>query len=120
MIDARTQSAVRAAYGLALLCIPGRMIALLDVPDDAPGAGIVVQLLGARHVAQAALTLGWPTRGVTAVGVVADTLHCATDIGTAAALPRWRRAAAIDAVLAALFACVGAQARQTRDTRAKS
>lgn len=99
--------AVRAGYGALLLLAPDRVIRLY-AGHPADGARTVARLLGARHLTQAALTVGNPSRTVLALGVEADLAHAASMAGLGAGDRARRRAALIDALGAGSFAVVGA------------
>lgn len=107
MTKVRLQSLARAIYGLALLCRPRLVLELSDAPPDGRAPVTVARVLGARHLLQAAVTIAIPDRRVVLLGVVADGLHAASDIGVATVDRRWRQAALIDSVLAASFAAAG-------------
>lgn len=94
--------ALRALYGLVELAAPDAVTAALlgRAPDHR--MRVVIRILGARHVAQAALTLAAP-RAMHRVGGVVDLLHAGSMVGLAVLDPRRRRAAALNAVIATLF-----------------
>jgi hypothetical protein len=95
----------RAGYGAALLCAPGPMIRLCT-PEQSPSprARRVAQVLGVRHLAQAAATIAVPGPGMAAVGAAIDVLHATSMLGFAAAVPPLRRAELADAAVAATLA----------------
>lgn len=66
----------------------------------------MLTLLGARHLAQSAVTLWRPSGVVARWAWTADGAHCASLLGLAALSPRWRRPALINAAVAAGWACV--------------
>jgi hypothetical protein len=111
-------AAVRGAWGTLLICCPGP---LLRAAAGHPGSGAdraVLRVLGARHLLQAAVTAARPGPTVLGAGGVVDLLHAASQIALACSGPRWRRAAALDAVGAAAFAAAGfATARLPRPAR---
>lgn len=94
---------IRAAYGLCELLAPdfvsGRLLG--EAPDGQ--VRLVIRILGARHLVQAALTA---RAGRTAhrVGGCVDAVHAASMIGLAALDGRHRRSAAVNAALALVFA----------------
>ncbi|MBQ1016803.1 hypothetical protein KBX71_02870 [Micromonospora sp. D93] len=95
----------RLAWGGLLLLAP---VALLrPVGPITTTAVMTLRVLGARHVAQTAVTLWRPTRGVFAAGAAVDGLHCATALVLAAADRRQRPAALTDAAVAATWAVLG-------------
>ncbi len=95
----------RAAWGLALVAVPGPMVRLAGGEDSARARG-VARVLGARHVAQAALVgAGWGP-ATWPLGPAADAAHAATAVALAVADRRWRRVGAIDATVAGAFSVV--------------
>ncbi len=105
---ARWFAAARAAYGLALLCWPGRATRLAQ---GAPADGriqVVARVLGGRHLAQAAATAARPSPGMLALGADTDLAHAASMLALAAAGRRRHRAALVDAAVATAFATAGA------------
>jgi len=115
---ARWFAAARAAYGLALVCWPGRATRLAQGGPADGRARAVARVLGARHLAQAALTAARPSPGMLALGAGTDGAHAASMLALAAADRRRRRAAAADAAVAAACAAAGtALTREARDDR---
>ncbi|NJC72294.1 hypothetical protein HC031_21615 [Planosporangium thailandense] len=113
----RRVAAARAAWGAALATAPAPVLrALGDRPDAT--ARRITRLLGARHLAQAALTWLRPTDRMLALGAAVDAVHAATALALAAADGRWRRAARTDATAATTWAVLGLRERnRTRGTR---
>jgi hypothetical protein len=107
----------RVAYGAALCCAPGPMLALAggSGADASPAARTVARVLGGRHIAQAVLSAARPTPAVLALGAGTDVLHSASMM-VLAALDRPRRHPALaDSLVAAAFAAAGcALARHSR------
>jgi hypothetical protein len=103
-------SAVRAAYGVALLAAPGAVVAGLTREEPGPHERDVVRVLGARHVIQAAAT-ACAGRSALAPGAVIDTLHAASMLALAAAGGRLRRAELADALVAGALAAAGTALR---------
>ena len=99
-------SAGRAAYGLALLVAPGRVLSA--VAGEAPGRPdcAIARFLGARHLTQAIISAA-AGRSSLAPGAAVDSLHAASMFGLAAARPRLRRPALADAAVASLLATAG-------------
>lgn len=62
-----------------------------------------VQIAGARHVAQAALTLAFPQ--LRPFGIAVDALHALSMLGVVASSSRYRRPALVQALFAACLAC---------------
>jgi hypothetical protein len=70
-----------------------------------PRVAVVVRVLGARHLLQALVIGQSPSSPVLHTGgAVADSLHSASMVLLGSADPRRRKPAAIDALLAGLFA----------------
>jgi hypothetical protein len=103
----RALQLVRVAYGTALLIRPGPVIQL--AAGRPPGQRVcrVARVLGARHVAQAALTAGWPAPGLFAAGAAADAVHAASMLLLAAISGPGRRVALADAAVETTFAVAG-------------
>lgn len=106
----RWANLVRAGYGLALLCVPGPMIDGLTGEPASRRARAVARVLGARHVAQAAVCGMVPTRSLIEAGAAADGLHAASMLTLAGVNPGLRRALLADTVIAATFASVAVSA----------
>lgn len=91
---------VRAAYGLAVVVAGPRIAALVAGRPLGRGEALVVRALGARHVAQAAVTVAAPQLAKPAVLV--DAAHAASLLGFALS-PRHRRMALADLPAATAF-----------------
>ena len=101
----RALEAVRASYGLCQLASPAVIFRLAIGHQPEPAVSVVVRILGARHLLQAVVTGAAPTSGALhCCGGVVDSLHSASMAALAVADHRHRRAAALDAVIAGLFA----------------
>jgi hypothetical protein len=111
-------AAARACYGVALCAAPAALIRLTGPPGSrgtgaggaaAPGRRTrdVVRILGARHLAQAAVSVRWPTRRILAASAATDVAHAASMIALAVLDQRRRRVAIIDALVATTFAAAG-------------
>jgi hypothetical protein len=100
---------VRAGWGLALLAVPDRVGADLGVAEPDTRARVVARVLGARHLAQAAVTLARPTPRLLRWGGVVDLAHASTGLVLALADVRYRRAALTDAAIATGFGVRGLQ-----------
>jgi hypothetical protein len=70
----------------------------------------VAQLLGARHLVQAAVTAFVPVPEVFALGADVDAVHAGSMLVLATADPAARHAALTDALAEAIFAAVGRSA----------
>jgi hypothetical protein len=100
--------AARACYGAALLCAPGLALGLATGQAPSQRARTVARILGARHLAQAVLTLWRPRPAVLLAGAGIDACHAASMLALAVADPRMRRAGIADAATAAAFTATGA------------
>lgn len=105
----RGQELVRAGWGLALLSAPERVVAGMGVAAPDARARLVARVLGARHVAQAVVTLARPTPRCLRWGGVVDLTHAGTGVALAVADARYRRAALTDAAIATGFGVRGLQ-----------
>ena len=99
--------AARACYGVMLLCAPGVALGLSTGQAPSQRARVVARILGARHLAQAVLTLWRPRPTVLLAGAGVDACHAASMIALAVADPRMRRAGIADAAIAAAFTATG-------------
>ncbi len=102
---------VRAVWGGVLLGAPGSVLSLTTGSDPAflGTARVVLRVLGARQIVQAAVEARWPRRGVLALAATVDGLHAASGLALAAADPGWRRSALLDAAVATGFALTTAR-----------
>jgi hypothetical protein len=100
----RVAAAVRAGWGGALLLVPGKIVGIGGQLSAPRSAVAIARMLGLRQLLQAAVTAVAPTGRVAGLSAAVDALHAGTDVGFAAASPRWRRIAAADAVIATAFA----------------
>ena len=99
--------AARACYGAALLCAPGLALGLATGQAPSQRARTVARILGARHLAQAVLTLWRPRPAVFLAGAGIDACHAASMLALAVADPGMRRAGIADAATAAAFTATG-------------
>jgi hypothetical protein len=100
--------AVRACYGVALLCAPGLALGLCTGRAPSQRACAVVRFLGARHLAQAVLTLWRPRPAVLLAGAGIDACHAASMLALAVTDAELRRAGIADGAAAAAFTATGA------------
>lgn len=100
-------SAGRAAYGAALLAVPGLLLGIVTGTPATRRDREVARVLGARHLLQAAVTLMASDRMVVP-GAAVDSLHAASMAALAVADPRLRRAGVTDCMVASLLAVAGA------------
>lgn len=98
---------VRGAYGVALCCVPGPLIRLASGQPGDSRARAVARLLGARHLAQAALTAARPSREILVLGAEVDLLHAASMLALAMEDAPRRRLGLTDGLVAAAFAADG-------------
>jgi hypothetical protein len=98
---------VRAGVGAVYLLAPEWIPSLLDVRVDSR-ARVVVRILGARHLIQAALVSSAPKRRwALGLGAVVDLTHAISMVGLGVADRRRRRLAVADAGAASAFAAAG-------------
>jgi hypothetical protein len=112
----------RAGYGVALVMAPGLVTYLATGRFPGRRGRRVAQLLGARHLVQAAVTAFVPSPDVFALGAEADALHAASMVALAAADRSARHAALTDALAETAFAATGwgrAQAGGGRGARGR-
>ena len=108
---------VRAGYGTVQLMRPAYSAEqLLGGPLD-PGAVAAVRVLGARQLAQAAVSAAAPSARLLALGAGADGAHALSMAVLALADPRWRRPAMVSGLVAAAFAAGGAVAARRAASR---
>ena len=101
---------VRAGYGAVQLLRPSYSAEqLLGGPLD-PGAMAAVRVLGARQLAQAAVSVAVPSARLLALGAGADGAHALSMAALALADHRRRRPALVSGLIAAAFAAGGAAA----------
>jgi hypothetical protein len=97
--------AARAAYGAALLALPAPMCRLYAGHPTGAAPHVAARVLGARHLAQAALLAGGPRRQ--RAGAAVDGLHAASLVTLALVDRRNARLALTDAAVATLFGSLG-------------
>ncbi len=103
----RALQLIRAAYGSALILLPGPAIQLATGRLPSRRACLVARVLGARHLAQAALTAVVRRPGTFAAGGEIDAVHATSMLLLAAASKPERRAALADALAEFAFAAAG-------------
>ncbi|GAA2047852.1 hypothetical protein [Leifsonia soli] len=94
---------LRALYGLLELAAPNAVSGAILGSRPDKRLRVVLRILGARHLVQAALAMRRP-RAAHPIGGVVDLLHSATMLTLALLDHRRRRAATLNAAVAALFA----------------
>ena len=108
---------VRAGYGTIQLLRPAYSAEqLLGGPLD-PGAVAAVRVLGARQLAQAAVSVAAPSARLLALGARADGAHALSMAVLALADRRRRRPAMVSGLIAAAFAVGGAVAARRPASR---
>lgn len=95
--------ALRALYGLLELTMPDTVSGAVLGKRPDKRLRVVLRILGARHLAQAALAMRNPG-DVHALGGTVDLLHAASMLALGLIDPRRRRAATLNSCIAALFA----------------
>ena len=104
---ARELQRIRVGYGAALVFLPGTTIFLATGRLPSRRTRRVAQLLGVRHLAQAALTAAAPRPEVLAAGALVDAAHAASMLLLAAVSRAGRGAALTDALAETAFAAAG-------------
>ncbi|GID31977.1 SDR family oxidoreductase [Paractinoplanes brasiliensis] len=95
----RAATMARTGWASALLLAPEVLLRTAGRPVPA-AATVVARVLGTRQILQAAVTTAAPTARVTLLSAALDALHASTGLALAAASPRWRRIALVDATIA--------------------
>lgn len=98
---------VRGLWGAALLAWPDRVLATVHGLRVDTRSRTIARILGARHVAQSALSGYRPSPEVLAMGVWVDAVHALTAVGLAVLDRNRARAGLTDATVAALWAAGG-------------
>ncbi|MBE1552144.1 hypothetical protein GGC64_006231 [Mycobacterium sp. OAS707] len=113
----RALTVLRAVVGATYLLVPQWIPGLLWGLRLDSRARLVVRILGARHLLQAAVLAASARPLILRLGSVVDALHATSMLGLAAVDDRRRRAALGDAAVASSLAAAGwAQAQQHRAT----
>jgi hypothetical protein len=102
--------ACRALYGAALLAAPKPILTAVTGVVPSVRARRVARVLGARHLAQAAISAD-ARQQTLAVGAIADCLHAASMLILAASGGQMRRAQLADAAIASVLAAAGFSSR---------
>ena len=98
---------IRASYGVALVMAPGLVIYLATGRFPGRRGRRVAQLLGTRHLVQAAVTAFVPVPEVFVLGAAVDAVHAGSMVILGAADPAARHAALTDALAETVFAAMG-------------
>jgi hypothetical protein len=112
----RQVAAVRGAWGAVLLLAPGRVGRVWHAPDSWQGRA-VLRVLGARHLAQAAVTRSDPSGTVAGLGIAVDVAHALSAVAYAASARHRRRAGLASALGATAFAVAGFLTRPDTEVR---
>jgi hypothetical protein len=104
---ARRLQLIRTSYGVALVMAPGLVIYLATGRFPSRRVRRVAQLLGARHLAQAAVTAAIPVPEVLELGAAADTAHATSLVMLAPAAGTAWPAVLLDALAEAALAATG-------------
>lgn len=103
----RALGLAEAAWGAALLAAPGRLVAAAHGGPPPPRSTGVARVLGARQLAQGALTALTAGPRVTGGAAAVEGLHGTSMVALAAASSRYRRLALVSAAVAATEALAG-------------
>jgi hypothetical protein len=90
-----------------MLIAPAPVLRLFGGADEGRAPQRVMRVLGARHLVQAGAEYRFGGRA-RKIGTGVDLLHGVTSVVFSMVIPPWRRAALIDAGVAAGFAILGA------------
>ncbi|ANS28696.1 hypothetical protein R1CP_20080 [Rhodococcus opacus] len=113
-MTARPLAIIRVGYGLLQLSAPNLVPARVLGAPLRGHEQVVVRLLGARHLLQAAITTALPTPSVLRYGAGVDAAHAASMM--VAALDRRRRRTAVaETVCASVFTIAGVRAARRVD-----
>lgn len=103
----RRLTAIRTAWGAALLIAPGLILRRLPAQRHAGLVRAIARLLGLRHLVQAAIVARRPTRGRILAGAAVDAAHATSMLALAALQPEHRVLALGEAGEASAFAAAG-------------
>jgi hypothetical protein len=96
---------VRLIWAVALLIFPERII-VASGGEDTSTSRLIGRALGARHLTQALVEVSlWPR--ARRIGRFVDAAHAFSAALFAAFVPRWRKCAMRDALIAASFSLLG-------------
>jgi hypothetical protein len=98
----RVLEVVRVGYGLAMLIAPEALVGRGATKSSDKTVRRVVRVLGARHLVQG-IALFSRDESWHRAGAIVDVLHCLTASIFAAVVPRWRRPAAVSALVSLVF-----------------
>jgi len=111
----------RVVYGLSLVAAPNPLLHMISGQRATPRERALTRVLGARLLAQGAVTDVRPDAVSVALGAEVDLVHAASMLVWAAVDRQSRRLTLMSAALAGLFAAAGAaQARRTPAVAAPS
>ena len=103
----RYSALARAVWGTSLLLAPGQAIRAVSGETADRASKITGRILGFRHLTQALTIERAGTRGWLLAGAAIDATHALSMVGLATLSERYRRLAALDAVLAGGWAING-------------
>ncbi|MFI5614111.1 hypothetical protein [Amycolatopsis sp. NPDC051903] len=95
-MNARGVAVARTGWGAVVLAV--------SRVAEPRAVAAVLRVLAVRHFVQAAVTLGWPDSVVARWAWLADGTHSVSMACLAATSKQWRRAAVVNAVVAAAWA----------------
>ncbi len=107
---------LRAVAGAVLLVAPGQVLGDLPHRRIDGGTRAFVRVLGARHLAEAAVLWRHDTHRWVLAGAAVDATHAATMLVLAAIRPNDRRLALVNSLTASVLAGAGVVASQRRVT----
>ena len=106
----RWVSIIRVGYGVLLLAMPGPLITGVTGNPVSTRVRAVARVLGARQLAQGAISCLAPARWLIRAGAAADGIHAASMLALAGTEPGLRRALLAETAIAAAFGSAGAAA----------
>lgn len=114
---ARRFELVRAAWGLSCLLAPKPILHAAGSNHPDQRAVVVTRILGARHLAQGAISGLAPTQRVLLLGGIVDLIHSATAQLLGVLDPPRRRLALLDGAIAATWGVAGLRDRNREQRR---
>lgn len=113
-LSGRALGIAEIGLGAVLAVRSARVAAAAAGPGGQPAPGRLVAVLGLRSLAQGAVTAAVPRWSVLTGGALVDATHAASMLPVVAVSPKYRRAAAISAAVAALTAAAGTAAARAQ------
>lgn len=108
--SARVLGIGQAGLGVLMIVRPQPVASAAAGSNGRPASRWVIRLLGVRSLLQGAVTAAAPNSVILVAGALVDAAHAASMAPLIAGSPRYRRAAAISAVVATISAGAGALA----------